>query len=114
MFYSPEGYTIGDTWQYSCGPVVHAFFLQWRGFDDMSDTESGSIGHIVSDDMLKWTELPCALVRGGAGEYDELDLWTGSCVGKDGRLYLFYTSRNRNNPDANAISVAVSDDGVNF
>lgn len=114
MFYSPEGYTIGDTWQYSCGPVVHAFFLQWRGFDDMSDTESGSIGHIVSDDMLKWTELPCALVRGGAGEYDELDLWTGSCVGKDGRFYLFYTSRNRNNPDANAISVAVSDDGVNF
>jgi beta-fructofuranosidase len=105
---------MGDTWQFSDGDKVHAFFLQWRDFDDINDAESGSIGHLVSKNMLDWEELPHALLKGESGSFDELDLWTGSCIKRDGKYYLFYTSRNTVNSNANAISLATSDDGVNF
>lgn len=111
MFFNPEKFCMGDSWQYSDGETVHSFYLQWRQFDDMSDSESGSVGHAVSHDMICWKELSPALIKGKRGEYDELDLWTGSCIEKDGVLYLFYTSRNTVNSSANAISLAMSYDG---
>lgn len=109
-FFMPERYMIGDTWQISDGNKVHTFFLQWKDFDDLSDRHSGSIGHAVSSDLLHWEQLPDALLPGEKGSYDDLDLWTGSSVFKDGKNYLFYTSRNAKNPDHNAISLAISED----
>ena len=114
MFYKPEDQTLGDTWQYSDGGSVHTFFLQWRRIDDINDRESGSIGHIVSDDMLHWRELPPALLKGERGSYDDLDLWTGSCVERDGELFLFYTGRSSLDPNRNTICLARSNNGVDF
>lgn len=114
MFFKPKDQLMGDTWQYSDGNTVHTFFLQWRELDDMNDAESGSVGHIVSDDMINWRQLPHALVKGEEGSYDDIDLWTGSCIEKDGKAYLFYTSRTHTDQSANYISLAISEDKVNF
>lgn len=114
MFFKPKDQQMGDTWQCSDGKAVHTFFLQWRELDDRNDAESGSIGHAVSEDMISWHQLPHALVKGENGSYDDIDLWTGSCIIKDGKYYLFYTSRYHTDPSANAISLAISEDGVSF
>ncbi len=113
MYYQPEKFGIGDTWQYSDGHSVHAFYLQGNGAnrDDLLD---GSIGHAVSTDMLHWNVLPAALQRGEPGNYDEAPLWTGCTIRKEDTLYLFYTSRCSAEQNANSISLATSKDGITW
>lgn len=114
MFYRPKDQQLGDTWQYSDGSSVHTFFLQWRKIDDHTDRESGSIGHLVSEDLLHWRELAPALLKGELDSCDGLDLWTGSCIERDGCLYLYYTGRPARDPNRNAICLARSNDGITF
>ncbi len=109
MYFDPEHYRVGDSWQYSDGRAVHSFYMQSSG--DPSDPADGSIGHGISEDMLHWTLLPPAVLKGPPGSYDELPLWTGCTVKKDDTLYLFYTSRCSAERCANSISVALSKDG---
>lgn len=114
MSYKPEKYNIGDTWQFSDGEKVHSFYLQGKGNDCPDDKESGSIGHAVSDDLIHWKELSPAVKRGEKGSYDENDIWTGCTVEHDGKYYLYYSSRKDTSFLGNSISVAVSDDCVNW
>ena len=114
MSYKPEKYNIGDTWQVSDGKKVHSFYLQGLNNDCFSDDGSGSIGHAVSEDLIHWDELPPALKRGEKGGYDALDLWSGCAVEHDGKYYLYYSSRRDTDHLGNTISVAVSDDCVNW
>lgn len=46
-------------------------------------------GHAVSNDMIKWHDLPVALVPGE--KYDKDGCWSGTAAVKDGKLYLLYT-----------------------
>lgn len=69
-------------------------------------------GHAVSDDLITWEELPIALSPDEPYE-DDGGCFSGSAiVGKDGKLYLFYTSVSHKLGQTQ--SVAVSDDGLHF
>lgn len=68
-------------------------------------------GHAVSDDLIHWRELPIALYPDQEYENDG-GCFSGSAIGKDGKLYLFYTSVSRDLHQTQ--SVAYSDDGIHF
>ena len=72
-------------------------------------------GHARTKDFLDWEELPVALYPDAP--YDNKGCWSGTAIVKDGRLYLFYASIYRpegEEQDAQTVSVAYSDDGINF
>lgn len=75
-------------------------------------------GHAVSNDLLKWKYLPCALAPDT--EYDSGGCFSGSAAElPDGRLLLLYTGNRRESQDDGTIKdvqtqcVAVGD-GVDF
>ncbi|MCL2813673.1 MAG: glycoside hydrolase family 32 protein [Oscillospiraceae bacterium] len=70
-------------------------------------------GHAVSDDLIRWKELPIALYPDKP--YDDGErggCWSGSAVIKDDLLYLFYTSVS--DEFGQTQSVAMSKDGLHF
>lgn len=72
-------------------------------------------GHARTKDFLDWEELPVALYPDA--HYDNKGCWSGTAIVKDDVLYLFYASIYRpegEDHDAQTVSVAYSDDGVNF
>ena len=68
-------------------------------------------GHAVSDDLIRWEELPIALYPDQPYE-DAGGCFSGSAVVKDGKLYLFYTSVSK--ALGQTQSVAVTEDGLHF
>ena len=68
-------------------------------------------GHAVSDDLIRWEELPIALYPDQPYE-DNGGCFSGSAIEKDGKLYLFYTSVSK--ALGQTQSVAISEDGLNF
>ena len=85
---------VWDYWFADDGERYHLFFLY--ASRALHDPEArhyrASVGHAVSDDLVTWTRVADALVRGDAGSFDDLATWTGSTVrGADGLWYLFYT-----------------------
>ena len=67
-------------------------------------------GHARTKDFLSWEELPIALYPDK--EYDGGGCWSGTAAVKDGILYLFYASVRK--PEIQTVSVAYSEDGINF
>ncbi len=66
-------------------------------------------GHMTSPDLLRWTEMPVALTP--ELPYECKGCWSGSVIEHEGKLTLIYTAVD----EAKAgISLAFSDDGVNF
>ena len=64
-------------------------------------------GHFVTEDFVRWTELPVALRPDQ--EYEVLcGCCSGSAIEKDGKLYLLYTAAQ---PELQRQCLAVSDDG---
>lgn len=93
MFDLP-GSWVWDYWFADDGDTYHLFFLYAsRALHDPDARHyRASVGHAVSTDLVTWTQVPDALVRGDAGAFDDLATWTGSTVrGDDGTWYLFYT-----------------------
>jgi len=68
-------------------------------------------GHAVSDDLLRWEELPIALAPDQWYENDT-GCWSGSAIVHNGRLYLFYTGVSKKLGQTQC--VAWSDDGLHF
>ena len=66
-------------------------------------------GHAATKDFLHFEELPVALYPDMP--YDEDGCWSGTAIVKDDVLYLFYASIKG---DVQSVSVAYSDDGINF
>ncbi|MDC7804341.1 hypothetical protein PP359_10450 [Sphingomonas sp. BLCC-B65] len=85
---------VWDYWFADDGETYHLFFLYAsRALHDPDARHyRASVGHAVSDDLVTWTPVADAIVRGEAGSFDDLATWTGSTVrGGDGLWYLFYT-----------------------
>lgn len=114
MFDLPESW-VWDFWFADDGDRYHLFFLYAsRALHDPDARHyRASIGHAVSDDLVSWTRVEDALVRGAAGEFDDLATWTGSVVRHaDGRWFLFYTGSHLSADGRNIqrIGYATSDD----
>lgn len=93
MFVLPDSW-VWDFWLADDGDRYHLFFLY--ASKALKDPDArhyrASIGHAVSDDLVNWTRVVDALVRGDAPAFDELATWTGSVVrGDDGLWRMFYT-----------------------
>lgn len=85
---------VWDFWLADDGDRYHLFFLYAsRALHDPDARHyRASIGHAVSHDLVSWTRVADALVRGDAPAFDELATWTGSVVrDDDGTWYMFYT-----------------------
>lgn len=97
MFDLPDSW-VWDYWFADDGDRYHLFFLY--ASRALHDPEArhyrASIGHAVSTDLVEWERVADALVRGEAGEFDDLATWTGSTVRHpDGTWFLFYTGSTR-------------------
>ncbi len=72
-------------------------------------------GHARTKDFLNWEELPIALYPDQP--YDINGCWSGTAIVKDDVLYLFYASillTNDEDGSVQSISIAYSEDGINF
>jgi len=97
MFALPESW-VWDFWLADDGEQYHLFFLY--ASKALKDPDArhyrASVGHAVSDDLVKWTRVVDALVRSDAPAFDELATWTGSVVqDADGLWRMFYTGTTR-------------------
>lgn len=96
MFDLPDSW-VWDFWFADDGERYHLFFLYAsRALHDPElRHERASIGHAVSDDLVSWTRVADALVRGEASDVDALATWTGCVVRDDDTWFLFYTGVQR-------------------
>ncbi len=72
-------------------------------------------GHAITRDFITWEELPVALFPDM--EYDNGGCWSGTAIVKDDILYLFYASiytPQGTDEKIQTVSIATSDDGINF
>jgi beta-fructofuranosidase len=69
-------------------------------------------GHAVSEDMVDFTFLPCALAPDS--DLDKNGCASGCAVVKDGRVYLIYTGKNEEREPRELQVIAVSEDGIKF
>lgn len=118
MFDLPDSW-VWDYWFADDGDRYHLFFLY--ASRALHDPEArhyrASIGHAVSTDLVEWERVADALVRGEAGEFDDLATWTGSTVRHpDGTWFLFYTGSTRAEGGKNVqrIGYATSSDLVTW
>jgi beta-fructofuranosidase len=112
-------FDLPDSWVWDFsfaddGERYHLFFLYAsRALHDPDRRHlRASIGHAVSDDLLSWTRVADALVRGDAPAFDEVATWTGSVVrADDGDWHLYYTGvRFEEGRNVQRLGVAVSAD----
>jgi beta-fructofuranosidase len=81
----PDRY-LWDTWLVPAEGRYHLFHMQKVA----GETDSLEIGHVVSDDLVRWTMLDPALTLGPLGSWDRFRFRTGTVVSQGGRYYLFY------------------------
>ena len=88
IHFRPGSERLGDVIPYFDKGVYHVFYLKGSGW-----------GHIASEDLVHWRELPDALEAGkGPGAPDGQNCWTGSIVKEGGKYRLFYTGKNSDDP----------------
>ncbi len=84
---------LWDFWTVTVASDVHAFFL--KAPRALGDPElrhwNVSIGHAVSNDLMRWEILPDALVPGAPGTFDDRSTWTGSILEHEGVWHMLYT-----------------------
>lgn len=91
LHYRPKEGRLADTIPFFWKGEYHIFYLR------------GNIGkvpweHIVSTDLVRWRELPTALVSDGdENGPDGEHMFTGSVTEKDGTFHIFYTGWNPRN-----------------
>jgi beta-fructofuranosidase len=84
---------------------LHVFYLVLPTHD--------SVGHLVSDDGINWTQLPDAIRTGDPGEFDADQIWTmGVCKADDGWIMLY--TANENHGTIQTTGLATSDDLIHW
>ncbi len=114
--FRPSDLLVWDGWTVSDGTRAHLYYLRYRGPGSVSPAGTEDIlGHAVSEDLFRWTELSGCLAPGEKGTADDMQPWTGCTVLKDGKYYLFYTMRSSlDGATKQKIGLALSEDGQNF
>ncbi len=114
--YRPDGMNMWDTWYLARNEQVHMFHLQrWAAGSHRSQPEEDFLGHAVTDDLVRWRELPILLGPNEPGTLDDLHSWTGCAVEHEGQYYLYYTMRSsRDNGRSQRIGLALSDDLITW
>lgn len=86
--FQPKQGTLGDAIPFYWQGQYHVFYLCERRWE-----------HIVTSDLVHWTELPAALEPGSDPHGPDGEAcWTGSIVEHDGAFWLFYTGKNAQDP----------------
>ena len=95
--YVPEDRYVWDFWVVPHEGRYHLFHLQAPR--ELPDPElrhgMATVGHAVSEDLIRWKNLGTAVGPGQPGEWDDRAIWTGSVVKGDGLFYMFYTGTCR-------------------
>lgn len=110
LHYHPNVGRFGDPKPFVHAGRTHVFFQtspRPDGFDTMR------WGHVVSDDLLTWTELPPALEPTPGGP-DAHGCWTGSVIHEQGRFHAFYTGVAGPDGRRQTVCRAESDDLVTW
>ena len=106
LHYRPDRGRFGDP-----KPIVHEgrthVYFQTSPRPDGFDTMRW--GHVVSDDLLRWTPLPPAL-EPDAGGPDAYGCWTGCVIREGGRFHAFYTGVGAPDGRLQTVCRAESDD----
>jgi len=93
MALSVPGHWIWDFWFARQADEWHIFFL--RAPKSLVDPDrrhrNATIGHARSVDLRTWDLLPDPFGLGETAEWDDLALWTGSCVWSGDLWWMFYT-----------------------
>lgn len=91
VHFRPDFGRLADTIPFFWKGEYHIFYL--RAIDKVPWE------HLVSTDLVHWTELPTALVSDGASDSaDGLHMFTGSVTEHGGAFHIFYTGWNPANP----------------
>lgn len=113
---SSDGAAAGDSVPFKHGENFHLYHLSCP-IDSLGKQYpyrcTTSQRHVVSTDLVNWTELPIAL-KPGPDDYDRDGAWTGSIIERDGVYFLFYTGHHAGARNPQTICVSTSTDGVNF
>lgn len=86
------GNFIGDSWFYTEGDIVHAYYL--TSVDSIPPHTKWDVGHATSRDLVNWEIQPLALLRGADGEWDEC-IATGSIFRDGARYGMAFTAHTR-------------------
>jgi beta-fructofuranosidase len=110
---------LWDFWFAQDGPYYHMFYLQApRSLGDERRRHwHATIGHAVSEDLVKWEILPDALAPSAedSDAWDDYTTWTGSVIKHGGQWFFFYTGTKRaENGLIQRIGLATSDDLINW
>ena len=104
MPWFPRNKYSWDFWFAWQGQTLHVFYLQASKFACAYNADKrhnlASIGHAVLTDF-GWKEIDPdkpAFSRRDGDFWDNLSIWTGSIVEKDGLYYFFYTARRKEDP----------------
>ena len=91
IHFRPQVGRLADTIPFFHDGKYHVFYL--RAIDKVPWE------HIVSTDLVNWTELPTALVSDGAPDGpDGQHMFTGCVVERAGQFHIFYVGWNPRNP----------------
>lgn len=104
---------VWDFWFAHAAGEYHFFYLQApRSLGDPRlRHHRASVGHAASRDLRRWRVLPDALSPGPPGSWDDMAIWTGSVIERDGRWHMLYTGTNRSERGLiQRIGLAVSHD----
>ena len=84
---------------------LHVFYLVLPTHD--------SVGHLVSEDGINWTQLPDAIRTGDPGEFDADQIWTMG-VGRAGDGWIMLYTANEENGTIQTTGLASSDDLIHW
>jgi beta-fructofuranosidase len=108
---------VWDFWLARAQDEHHVFYLQAPRTlgDPLLRHHHASIGHAVSADLRRWRVVRDAIRPGRSGSWDDLAVWTGSVIERDGRWQMLYTGINRSERGLiQRIGLATSDDLVHW
>jgi len=118
FLYAPPAGTGGDVIPYYSDGKFHILHMVVKRGAKYPGGECVEWNQLVTSDFVSFEDTGVAIPRGGAADSEDLDIWTGSVVVKDGVSHAFYTGHNasllkQGKPDQ-VILRAVSRDGVRW
>lgn len=112
MYYFPKDRYMWDFWLVKRKDLYHIYYLQASRKIQSSDSRHSvaSVGHAVSRDLEIWKEEGTVLKAGPAGSWDDVSIWTGTVIEKNGIYYMFYTSTSKKDAGKiQRIGIAISE-----